>query len=105
MASASLTIWRNDRMPLLSEVDGHCDAVSNANPPNPKFLEECLRGYVLHLSAHFQGFCHNLYSECSQAWISAIPVGLMASAQLQFSAQLALEKGNPSYENIKKDFN
>jgi hypothetical protein len=30
---------------------------------------------------------------------------LQATAQAQFSAHLALEKGNPSYNNIKKDFN
>ena len=60
---------------------------------------------VLHLSAHFQGFCRDLYTECSQIWIAAIPLEFQATAQSQFSAQLALEKGNPSYDNIKKDFN
>lgn len=33
-----------------------------------------------------------------------MPAGLQATAQAQFSAQLALEKGNASYQNIKKDF-
>jgi hypothetical protein len=33
------------------------------------------------------------------------PAGLKATAQAQFSAQLALEKGNPTYDNIKRDFN
>ena len=60
---------------------------------------------MLHLSAHFQGFCRDLYTECSQIWIGAIPAGLQATAQAQFSTRLALEKGNPSYDNIKRDFN
>jgi len=92
-------------MPRLNEVDAHCAAVLALAPPNPTFLDETLRGFVLHLSAHFQGFCRNLYTECSQIWIAAIPFRLQATAQAQFSAQLALEKGNPTYDNIKKDFN
>jgi len=86
-------------------VDAHCAAVLALVPPNPTFLDETLRGYVLHLSAHFQGYCRNLYTECSQIWMGAIPVALQATAQAQFSAQLALEKGNPTYVNIKRNFN
>src|SRR5882724_3522713 len=92
-------------MPRLSEVEAHCSVVLALAPPNPTFADETLRGFVLHLSAHFQGFCRDLYTECSQIWIAAIPVGLKATAQAQFSAQLALEKGNPSHDNIKRDFN
>ncbi len=105
MPSAAFTRWQNDRTPRLNEVDAHCAAVLVLVPPNPTFLDESLRGFVLHLSAHFQGFCRDLYTECSQIWIAAIPIGLKATAQAQFSAQLALEKGNPTYDNIKRDFN
>ena len=105
MPSAAFARWQNDRMPRLAEVDGHCAAVLALVPPNPAFLDETLRGYVLHLSAHFQGFCRDLYTECSQIWIAALAPGLQPTAQAQSSAQLALEKGNPSYANIKRDFN
>src|SRR5580700_5447902 len=105
MPSAAFNHWQNDRMPRLNEVDAHCAVVLASVPPNPTFLDETLRGFVLHLSAHFQGFCRNLYTECSQIWIAAIPLRLQATAQAQFSAQLGLEKGNPTYDNIKKDFN
>ena len=105
MPSASFTCWQNDRVPRLNEVEAHCTAVLALVPPKPTFLEETLRGFVLHLSAHFQGFCRDLYTECSQISIAAIPVGLKATAQAQFSAQLALEKGNPSHDNIKRDCN
>ncbi len=76
MPSHSLLIWQNDRTPRLTEVDAHAAAVLAAAPPNPMFLDETLRGYVLHLSAHFQGFCRDLYTECSQIWIAAVPAGL-----------------------------
>ena len=105
MPSAAFTRWQNDRMPRLNEVDAHCAAVLALVPPNPTFLDETLRGFVLHLSAHFQGFCRDLYTECSQDWIAAIPAGPQAASQAQFSARLTLEKGNPSYDNIKSDFN
>ncbi len=105
MPSAAFTRWQNDRTPRLNEVDAHCAAVLALVPPNPTFLDETLRGFVLHLSAHFQGFCRDLYTECSQIWIAAIPVGLQATAQAQCSAQTALEKGNPTHDNVTRDFN
>ncbi len=105
MPSAALTCWQNDRASRLNEVDAHCAVVAALAPPNPTFLDETLRGFVLHLSAHFQGFCRDLYTECSQIWIGAIPAGLQATAQAQFSAELKLDKGNPNHDNIKRDFN
>lgn len=105
MPSAAFSRWQNDRMLRRNEVDAHCAAVLALVPPNPMFLDETLRGFVLHLSAHFQGFCRDLYTECSQIWISAIPPGLHATAQAQFAAHLAPEKGNPSHDNVKRDFN
>lgn len=95
MPSAAFNFWQNGRLPRLADVEAHCAAVAAAVPPNPNFLDESLRGLVLHLSAHFQGFCRDLYTECSQIWISAIPASFQATAQAQFSAHLALEKGNP----------
>jgi hypothetical protein len=105
MPSAALTNWHTDRSSRLSAVESHCNAVLATVPLNATFADETLRGFVLHLSAHFQGFCRDLYTECSQIWIAGIQPGFQATAQAQFSAELALEKGNPSYNNIKRDFN
>jgi hypothetical protein len=105
MPSAAFTRWQHDRTPRLADVEAHCAAVLALVPPNPTFLDETLRGLVLHLSAHFQGFCRDLYTECAQIWVAAIPPGMQAAAQAQFLSHLALEKGNPSYDNIKRDFN
>lgn len=105
MPSTALLDWQNDRTPRLNEVEAHCASVVAQVPPNPPFLDETLRGYVLHLSAHFQGFCRDLYAECTQVWIKAIPPNLKITAQMQFMSQLSLEKGNPSYDNIRQDFN
>ena len=104
MPSTALDEWTNDRRARLDELEAHCAALL-AGPATPTFLDETLRGFVLHLSAHFQAFCRDLYSECSQFWASLIPAGMQTTVASQFSAQLALDKGNPSHENIKKDFN
>jgi hypothetical protein len=71
--STALLQWQNDRLLRLSEVEAHCAAVVALAPPNPTFSDETLRGFVLHLSAHFQGFCRDLYTECSQLCIACIP--------------------------------
>lgn len=52
--------WQNDRMHRLGEVDAQCAASLALAPPQPNLVEENLRGYVLLLSAHFQGFCRDL---------------------------------------------
>jgi hypothetical protein len=104
MPWAALIRWQNDRGQRLNAVEAHCATVLALVPPNPQFLDEVLRGFVMHLSAHFQGYCRDLYTECSQVWSAAIPAGFQATAQAQFSAHLALEKGNPNHDNIKKDF-
>lgn len=105
MPSAAFLHWQADRFVRLNQVEAHCIDVSASIPPNAAFAEETLRGYVLHLSAHFQGFCRDLYTECSQIWIAAIPEDFRETARSQFLSQLTLDKGNPSYENIKRDFN
>lgn len=104
MPSRALIQWQNDRMLRLREVEAHCSTVAAAVPQKPNFADETLRGFVLHLSAHFQGFCRDLYTECSQVCIAAMPAGLQPTAQLQFFAHLAVENGNPSHVNLKRDF-
>ena len=102
MLSASLLAWNGDRATRLDGIDAQCAAVPAGDVVH---LDECLRGYVMHLSAHFQGFCRGLYFECSQVCSLAVPVGMRLLAQKQFTASLALEKGNPSHENLVRDFN
>ena len=104
MPSASLLRWQNDRRIRLAEVDAHCTAAATLAPPNPLLAEESLRGYVMLLSGHFQGFCRNLYTECSQLCAARVPVGLQATVQVQFSAALKLDSNNPNVDTIRKDF-
>ena len=70
----------------------------------PPLSEAFLQGYVMLLSGHFQGFCRDLYTECSQILIAAVPANLKATVQFQSAAELRLNAGNPTVENIRKDF-
>lgn len=104
MPSASLQRWQNDRKPRLAEIDANCAAVAALTPPNALLAEESLRGYVMLLSGHFQGFCRNLYTECVQVFVSRVPAELQAMVQLQSFSELKLNSGNPTVESIRKDF-
>jgi hypothetical protein len=104
MPAASLLRWRTDRMPRLDEVDAQCAAALALAPPQPNLIEENLRGYVLLLSAHFQGFCRDLYIESSQVVVSKVRTSLQDLIRDQFTAHLKLDHGNPNLHNLRADF-
>jgi hypothetical protein len=104
MPSVALTHWTNHRMPRLAQLEAQCAGVLALAPPNPTLLDESLRGYAMLLSAHFQGFCRGLYTECAQMVGAAVPAGLLATVQAQFSAKLSLNKRNPTVATIRDDF-
>jgi hypothetical protein len=104
MPSASLLRWQNDRMPRLSQVDAQCAAALTLTPPQPDLVEENLRGYVLLLSAHFQGFCRDLSTESSQVVVSKVRASLQSLIQAQFTAHRKLDHGNPNLQTLREDF-
>lgn len=106
MPSASWLRWQNDRMPRLTLIDGACAAAVGAPAPNAQLIDESLRGYVMALSAHFQGFCRDLYTEASQIIVSKVRrPALEILFQAQFSVRRKLDHGNPNLENLTADFN
>ena len=104
MPSASLLHWQNDRMPRLQEFDLQCAASLMAVPLNARLIDENLRGYVVLLSAHFQGFCRDLYTEATQVIASKVRPGFRLLIREQFSAHRNLDRGNPTYEHLREDF-
>jgi hypothetical protein len=104
MPSASLRRWRNDRLPRLHQIDTQCAASLALVPPNIHLVDENLRGYVVLLSAHFQGFCRDLYTEAAQIIASKVRRSLQVLIQDQFSAHRSLDHGNPNLHNMAKDF-
>src|SRR5713226_8386888 len=99
MPSASFLRWQNDRMPRLTEVDNQCAASLVLTPARPNLVEENLRGYVLLLSAHFQGFCNDLYTECARIIVLRVRASLRMLIGQQFAAHRRLDHGNPNLQN------
>ncbi len=100
MPSRSLLHWRTDRVPRLAAVEGQCAA-----PGQPPGLADAnLRAVVLLLSAHFQGFCRDLHTECIAALVATVPPAAQSIVQTQCLAGRGLDGANPRYEIIRDDF-
>lgn len=104
VSSVSFLYWQNERMLRLQQVDLQCTASLAAVPPNPHLIDENHRGYVVLLSAHFQGFCRDLYTEAAQIIASKVRPSLRPLIFEQFTAHRKLDYGNPTYQNLKGDF-
>lgn len=99
MPSNSLLRWQTDRVPRLNALEGQIAAAA------PSVLtDENLRAVVAMLCAHFQGFCRDLYSEATLAFVGALPGPLGAVAQGQCLAQIGLGTGNPNLQTLTRDF-
>jgi hypothetical protein len=91
-------------MNCLAAIDAQCAAAQALATPNPVLIEENLRAYALLLSAHFQGYCRDLYTECAQIVVSKIRASLQALIQEQFTSYCKLNHGNPNLQNLREDF-
>jgi hypothetical protein len=85
MPSKSLAAWQVARLLALHEIDIQCAASLTMAPPNPRLAEENIRGYAVLLSAHFQGFCRDLYTEAAQFMASKVRRTLQVLIQARFT--------------------
>ncbi len=65
MPSPSLHTWQTDRIPRIAEFEKQCVAATALATLNSQLEDENHRGLIMLLSAHFQGFCRDLYTECA----------------------------------------
>ena len=106
MPSNALRDWQADRLPRLLLVDAQCAAAANA-VASPALADENLRGYVVLLAAHFQGFCRDLHGEAAVAAGAAAPnlTPLMRLlVQTVLLADRRLDGGNATHEALTADF-
>lgn len=102
MPSAALSHWQNDRMTRLGLMETHRASLAAAGGASGSsgsslLAQESLQAYVMLLSGHFQGFCRDLYTECSQICVAAVsPASLQPTVQAQFATELKLNTGNPT---------
>lgn len=106
MSSSALGAWQTDRRP---EVDlARTLAVSPPSGSSAQAVANILlASYIRVAVAEFQAFCAELYSE----GVETVGRGLNRSGQglrrlvvKQLVAQTALARGNPSLENLRRDF-
>ena len=104
MPSHALTRWRTDRLTRLDRIEAQNVAVGAAVPPDPPLIDENLRGFVMLLAAHFQGYCRDLHTECIQAAAHAVPAPMLYMFQALGERGRELARGNAKYSSIKDDF-
>lgn len=103
--SQALQEWNTTRRNKLDKVEIQCVWAGSLVPPDPEMLSEHLRAYATLLSAHFQGFCRDLYTEVAQKVVDRIKqAGLRPIVQAQFAAGLKLDKVNPTLDALADDF-
>ena len=103
--SQALQEWNTTRRSKLAKVEGQCVSATGLVPADPEMVGELLRAYVTLLSAHFQGFCRDLYTEASFKVVARIKqTGLRLIAQAQFAAGVKLDKVNPTLDALSEDF-
>ena len=103
--SQALQEWNTTRRSKLDKVEVQCVWAGSLAPADPEMLAEHLRAYVTLLSAHFQGFCRDLYTEASFKVVARIrQVGLRPIVQAQFAAGLKVDKANPTLDALSEDF-
>jgi len=104
MPSRAYLRWRHDRSPRLAEVEAQCAATLASAVPNPLLADENLRGYVVLLSSHLQGFCRDLHTECVMAIAAAVPATMRLAIQTLGLSGRELDGANPKFETIRGDF-
>lgn len=104
MPSHALIRWHTDRLARLNGIEAQNVAVNAAVPPDPQLIDENLRGFVMLLAAHFQGYCRDLHTECIQAAANAVPAPLVYMFQELGERGRELSGGNAKYSSIKADF-
>lgn len=105
MPSWSLREWQGSRAAVLAAYEAECVAMLSRQPPDPALAETIIRGGVVLLSANFQGYCRDLYTECALAVLaSVIPGPVQAMFIRQCMARRELDGSNARYENVRSDF-
>lgn len=97
--------WDTTRRGKLDKLDARCVWAAGLVPADPGMEGEHLRAYAVLLSAHFQGFCRDLYSEASQTVVSRVKrVGLRSIIKAQFVTEIKLNRSNPTLDVLTDDF-
>lgn len=105
MPSHSLIRWNGERADALDEIE-NAHAIVGGTERGRRFATQQINyAYAALLSSHFQGFCRDLHSECTDLLVANIPVQFKALLRTEFKWSRSLDRGNPHPGAIGSDFN
>src|ERR1700732_1410354 len=105
MPSVALQMWQPTGATLLDEIENAHRSVGGSGPGRRTATQQINQAYAVLLSAHFQGFCRDLHTECIDSLVSTItPVALQPILSLELNWSRKLDRGNPNPGNIGSDF-
>lgn len=105
MPSRSLLRWTIDRAEALDEIETAHATVGGTDRGRRYATQQINYAYAALLSAHFQGFCRDLHSECVDAVIPTLPALSQGFLRDQLVWNRGLDRGNPHPGVIGSDFN
>lgn len=106
MPSVALHDWLTSRLVRLNEIEQAHQGIGGTGPGRRHATLQVNQAYAVLLSAQFQGFCRDLYTESMLALIKPISQpALRQTLKEEFSLHRKLDRGNPNPGNIGSDFN
>ena len=106
MPSTSLQTWRQRRIAELDEIENAHRRVGGIQRGRRYATQQINHAYAMLLSAQFQEFCRDLYSEAVGHIVQVIdPVVLRPALRAEFTLNRQLDRGNPHPGAIGADFN
>jgi hypothetical protein len=105
MPSHSLNRWTGERADALDEIDSAHAVVGGTERGRRYATQQINYAYTALLSAHFQGFCRDLHTECIDHIVAITPAQAHWFVRAEFLWNRSLSRGNPHPGAIGSDFN
>jgi len=97
--------WRSERSDALDEIENAHAMVGGTARGRRYATQQINYSYAALLSSHFQGFCRDLHSECTDHIVASTPAGFRTFFRAEFLWNRSLDRGNPHPGAIGSDFN
>lgn len=105
MPSHSLNRWTGERADALDEIDSAHAVVGGTERGRRYATQQINYAYTALLSAHFQGFCRDLHTECVEHIVALTPDQVQVLLRADLTWNRSLSRGNPHPGAIGADFN
>lgn len=104
MPSHSLNRWAGERAEALDEIESAHAVVGGTERGRRYATQQINYAYTALLSAHFQGFCRDLHTECVEHVVALTPAQLRDFLRSDLFWNRSLSRGNPHPGAIGSDF-